>query len=102
MSLFRGALAAVEISRNERHSHEVGNVARLHLLNDSGPVVFGRPRANAQLISDELGRQALQEKGEDLPLALCQQRLPGLESFYFELGAASLVAARQGFLDSGQ
>jgi hypothetical protein len=42
MSLFRGPLAAVEISRNERHSHEVGNVARLHLLNDSGPVVFGR------------------------------------------------------------
>jgi hypothetical protein len=72
MSLFRDPLAAVEISRNERHSHEVGNVVRLHLLNDGGPVVFGRPRADAQVVSDELGRQPLQEKGQDLSLALCQ------------------------------
>jgi hypothetical protein len=35
--------------------------------------VFGRPRADAQLVSDELGRQPLNEKGEDLPLALCQR-----------------------------
>ena len=36
-------------------------------------MVFGRPRADAQLVSDELGRQPLKEKGEDLPLALCQR-----------------------------
>src|SRR4029077_12154536 len=102
MSLIQGPLAALEISRRKRHSPEVGNVARSHLLNARGPGVFGRPRADAQLVSDELGRQPLQEKGEDLPLALCQQRLPGLESLHFEWSVASLVAARQRFLDGGQ
>ena len=61
-----------------------------------------RPRADTQLVSDELGRQPLQEKGQDLSLALCQQRLPGVEFLDFEWSVASLVAARQGFLDSGQ
>jgi hypothetical protein len=63
MSLIRGPLAAVEISRNERHSHEVRNVARLHLLNNGGAVMFGRPRADAQLVRNELGGQPLQQKG---------------------------------------
>ena len=73
MSLIRGPLAAAGISRNKPHSHEVGNVARSHLFNDGRSVVFGRPRADAQLVSDELGRQPLKEKGEDLPLALGQR-----------------------------
>jgi hypothetical protein len=102
MSLFRDPLAAVEISRNERHSHEVGNVVRLHLLNDGGPVVFGRPRADAQVVSDELGRQPLQEKGQDLSLALCQQRLSGVEFLDFVWIIASFVGARQGFFDGDQ
>jgi hypothetical protein len=102
MRLFRDPLAAVEISRNERHSHEVGNVVRLHLLNDGGPVVFRRPRADTQLLSDELGRQPLQEKGQDLSLALCQQRLPGVEFLDFVWIIASFVGARQCFLDGGQ
>src|SRR4029077_17025899 len=97
--LFRASLAAVEISRNERHSHEVGNVARLHLLNDSGPVVFGRPRADTQLVSKELGRQPLQEKGKAPSLALSRQRLPGVEFLEFVWIIASFVGARQGFLD---
>jgi hypothetical protein len=70
MSLFRGALAAVRISRDERHSHEMGDIVRSHLLNDGRPVVLGRPRADAELVSDELGRQPLQKQSEDLPLAL--------------------------------
>ena len=68
----------------------------------AAPMMFSRPRADAQLVRDKLGRQPLQQKGENLPLALCQQRLPGLESLHFERGIASFVAARQGFLDSQQ
>ena len=41
-SPYLGARFAVEISRSERQSHKVGDIARLHLLDDSGPVVFGR------------------------------------------------------------
>jgi hypothetical protein len=48
----------------------------LHLLNDGGPVVFGHPRADTQLVSDELGRQPLQEKGKDLSLALDKMEGP--------------------------
>ena len=57
----------------------MGNVARSHLLNDSGSVVFGRPRADAQLLRKELGRQPLQEEGKDLSFARRQQRLTGVE-----------------------
>ena len=57
--------------------HKVGDIVRLHLLNDSGSVVFGRPRADAQLMRDELGRQPLQKKGKDLLLALRQQGSAG-------------------------
>ena len=92
-TLLRRPLGAFEIFRDERHSHEMGNVARLHLLDNGGPVMFGRPRADAQLVRDELGRQPLQQKREDLPLALCQQRLPGLESLDFESKVAGLVIA---------
>ena len=88
-----GALAAVEISRSERHSHKVGDIARLNLLNDSGSVVFGRPRADAQLMRDELGRQPLQKKGKDLLLALRQQGLPGDEFLNFVWIVASFVGA---------
>src|SRR6202046_4227764 len=99
-SLFPAALAAVEVVRAERHPHEVGNIACLHLLNDGGPVMFGRPRADAQLVRDELGRQPLQEKGEDFPFALGEQPLPSTELLHFEWSVAGGVAARQRFLDS--
>jgi hypothetical protein len=66
----------------------------LHLLNNSGSVVFGRPRADAQLLRNELGRQPLQEKGGDLSLALRQQRLPGDEFLDFVWIADSDEAAR--------
>src|SRR6476620_4175831 len=64
--------------------------------------MFGRPRADAQLVRYKLGRQSFQQKGEDLPLALCQQSLPGLESFHFERSVAGVVVPRQGFLNSGE
>src|SRR5271156_441745 len=101
-TLLRRPLAAIEISRNERHSHKMRNIARLHLLNNGGPMMFCRPRADAQLVRNELGRQPLQQKGEDLPLALGEQGLPSLEFPHFERSVAGLVAARQRFLDSQQ
>jgi hypothetical protein len=30
----------------ERHSHELRNIARLHLLHDCGSMMLGRPRAD--------------------------------------------------------
>src|SRR5215468_6001671 len=98
LTLFRGALAAVEISLDERHSHEVGDIVRLHLLNDGGSVMFGRSRADARLVSHELGRQPLQKKGKHLPLALRQQRQPRIEFLHFLWSVLSVVAERQGFL----
>ena len=101
-TLLRCPLAAVEISRNERHSHKVRDIACLHLLNNGGPMMFCRPRTDAQLVRNELGRQPLQQKGENLPFALCEQRLPSLELLHFEGSVANVIFVRQGFLDSGQ
>jgi hypothetical protein len=56
-------------------------------------VVFGRPRADAQLLRNELGRQPLQEKGKDLSFALRQQGLPGVEVLDFVWIVASFVGA---------
>ena len=78
LALFsRARSLPLRISSSERHSHKVGDIARLHLLNDSGSVVFGRPRADAQLTRDGAWSATLQKKGEDLLLALRQQGLPG-------------------------
>src|SRR6202034_1059759 len=92
-TLLRRPLTAIEISRNERHSHEVRNIARLHLLNNGGPRMLGRPRADAHLVRDELGRHPLQQKGEDFPFALGEQRLPNHELLHFEWSVAGVVAA---------
>jgi hypothetical protein len=44
-TLLRGPLAAVEVSRNESHAHEVEMLRSLHLLNDRSPD-GARPSAN--------------------------------------------------------
>ena len=44
--LLRVIIGIVETANTERHPHEVGNIARLHLLHDRGPVMLDRPCAD--------------------------------------------------------
>src|ERR1700687_3984361 len=93
--LLRVEIRSVEMAKTERHAHQVRNIACLHFLDDGSSVMFGSPRAYLQLVSDKLGRQSLQEQGEDFSLALGQQREPSLEFCHFLQSITSFVSARQ-------
>jgi hypothetical protein len=43
--LLRVELGALEMTKRERHSHKVGNIPRVHLLDDRTSVMLGGPRA---------------------------------------------------------
>ena len=54
------------------HAHELGQALCAHLGHHVRPIDLDRPRADAEIVSDDLVRLAFDEPVEDLALALRQ------------------------------